>query len=143
MMRQEFGLALDEIGEMFLKRCRDAGVQLLPHPAQQCAVGGILYAVHNTYLSNHIAIRWYRIRAADNVLLESGTITDPDLDLFFPSIAANSLELIPEPLDSGWLKRARNSTSAEPLWEPVYRQAPLAPATLAKLETHPQFRSPS
>jgi hypothetical protein len=53
------------------------------------AVGGILYAVHNTELDGHIAIRWYRIRAADNVLLEWGTIADADLDLFFPSIAAN------------------------------------------------------
>src|SRR5207244_4315295 len=56
------------------------------------------------------------------------------------TIAANSMELISEPLDRAWLKRARNSTSAEPLWEPAYRQAPLAPATLAKIELHPQFQ---
>jgi tRNA U34 5-methylaminomethyl-2-thiouridine-forming methyltransferase MnmC len=55
------------------------------------------------------------------------------------TIAANSPELISEPLDSVWLQRTRNSTSAEPLYEPVYRQAPLLPATLAKLEAHPQF----
>ena len=55
------------------------------------------------------------------------------------TIAANSMQLISEPLDRSWLKRARNSTSAEPLWEPVYRQAPLTPATLGKLEMHPQF----
>lgn len=55
------------------------------------------------------------------------------------TIAANSLQLISEPLDAPWLQRARNSTSAEPLWEPLYRQAPLAPATLSKLESHPQF----
>jgi hypothetical protein len=53
------------------------------------AVGGVLYAVHNTYLNNRVAIRWYRVRGADNALLESGTIADPDLDLFFPSIAVN------------------------------------------------------
>ncbi len=57
------------------------------------------------------------------------------------TIAANTLHLISEPLDLSWLDRARNSTSAEPLWEPVYRQAPLAPETWDKLRAHPQFAS--
>jgi hypothetical protein len=57
--------------------------------AKVFAVGGVLYAVHNTELNGRIAIRWYRIRAADHTLLEQGTIADPNLDLFFPSIAAN------------------------------------------------------
>lgn len=57
--------------------------------AKVFAVGGVLYAVHNTELNGRIAIQWYRIRAADNALLEQGTIADPDLDLFMPSIAAN------------------------------------------------------
>ncbi|WP_160164629.1 MnmC family methyltransferase [Pedosphaera parvula] len=56
------------------------------------------------------------------------------------TIAANSLDLISEPLDKTWLKRAQNSTSAEPMWEPSYRQAPLAPATWEKLQQHPQFK---
>jgi len=55
------------------------------------------------------------------------------------TIAANSLKLIEEPLDRRWLTRTRNSTSAEPMWEPVYRQAPLSAATLEKLSAHPQF----
>jgi tRNA U34 5-methylaminomethyl-2-thiouridine-forming methyltransferase MnmC len=55
------------------------------------------------------------------------------------TIAANSLSLINEPLDRIWLIRARKSTSAEPLWEPVYRQAPLRDETWAKLQAHPQF----
>jgi tRNA U34 5-methylaminomethyl-2-thiouridine-forming methyltransferase MnmC len=55
------------------------------------------------------------------------------------TIAANNPELIAAPLDRVWLERARNSTSAEPLWEPIYRQLPLSPATLASLEQHPQF----
>jgi hypothetical protein len=55
------------------------------------------------------------------------------------TIAANTLELIDEPLPSGWLRRARNSKSAEPLWEPVYRQARLSPETWEKLRRHPQF----
>ena len=58
------------------------------------------------------------------------------------TIAANTLELITEPLDAHWLRRARNSTSAEPLWEPVYRQAPLSDETWEKLRRHPQFNHP-
>jgi hypothetical protein len=62
--------------------------------AKVYAVGGVLFAVHNTELNGRIAIRWYRVRAADNVLLESGTISDTNLDLFFPSIAANSYGVV-------------------------------------------------
>jgi hypothetical protein len=58
--------------------------------AKAYAVNGVLYAVHNTEYNGHIAIRWYRVRTTDNTLLESGTIADPNLDLFFPSIAANT-----------------------------------------------------
>lgn len=57
------------------------------------------------------------------------------------TIAANSLKLIAEPLNAKWLERARISYSAEPMWAPVYRQAPLSPASWEKLRTHPQFRS--
>ena len=39
------------------------------------------------------------------------------------TIAANTLDLISEPLDHKWIERARNSTSAEPLSSPMYRQA--------------------
>jgi tRNA U34 5-methylaminomethyl-2-thiouridine-forming methyltransferase MnmC len=55
------------------------------------------------------------------------------------TIAANTPALITEPLDAHWLRRVRNSTSAEPLWEPVYRQAPLTKETWGKLQQHPQF----
>lgn len=55
------------------------------------------------------------------------------------TIAANSRELIAEPLNRRWLERVRRSSSAEPLWEPVYRQAPLSAATWEKLRVHPQF----
>jgi tRNA U34 5-methylaminomethyl-2-thiouridine-forming methyltransferase MnmC len=57
------------------------------------------------------------------------------------TIAANTPALIAEPLDRRWLQRAHRSTSAEPLWEPVYRQAPLSAASWEKLQQHPQFRS--
>jgi len=55
------------------------------------------------------------------------------------TIAANSLDLIDEPLDHRWLLRARASKSAEPLFEPVYRQAPISLPTWRKLQEHPQF----
>jgi tRNA U34 5-methylaminomethyl-2-thiouridine-forming methyltransferase MnmC len=55
------------------------------------------------------------------------------------TIAANSLELIREPLDRRWLERAHRSSSAEPMWDPVYRQAPLTPASWEKLQAHAQF----
>lgn len=55
------------------------------------------------------------------------------------TIAANSLELLAEPLDHRWLQRVRRSTSAEPLQEPVYRQARLSEGNWDKLERHPQF----
>jgi hypothetical protein len=56
------------------------------------------------------------------------------------TIAANTMELIDEPLDRAWLMRARRSTSAEPLHEPVYRQARLSADTWEKLQAHPQFQ---
>jgi tRNA U34 5-methylaminomethyl-2-thiouridine-forming methyltransferase MnmC len=55
------------------------------------------------------------------------------------TIAANSFQLINEPLDRRWLQRAQRSTSAEPMWEAIYRQAPLSPESWEKLRQHPQF----
>ena len=55
------------------------------------------------------------------------------------TIAANTLDLLAEPLPREWLQRARRSRSAEPLSEPVYRQAPLSPESWEKLCRHPQF----
>jgi hypothetical protein len=57
--------------------------------AKVYAVGGVLYAAHSTELDGRIAIRWYRVGASNHTVLEAGTISDPDLDLFYPSIAAN------------------------------------------------------
>ena len=55
------------------------------------------------------------------------------------TIASNTLELIEQPLGRKWLKRARRSTSAEPLHEPIYRQMRLSAATWEQLQAHPQF----
>jgi tRNA U34 5-methylaminomethyl-2-thiouridine-forming methyltransferase MnmC len=58
------------------------------------------------------------------------------------TIAANDPVLLDDPLDRGWLSRACRSTSAEPLREPVYRQAPLSSESRDRLERHPQFACP-
>lgn len=56
------------------------------------------------------------------------------------TIAANTLSLIDEPLPRAWLRRAHNSRSAEPLWDGVYRQAPISEKTWNRLINHPQFK---
>lgn len=56
------------------------------------------------------------------------------------TIAANTPELIAEPLGEEWLRRAAASTSAEPMREPVYRQARLTTESLNGLRQHPQFQ---
>jgi queuine tRNA-ribosyltransferase len=55
------------------------------------------------------------------------------------TIAANTLELIEEPLDRRWLDRARRSHRAEPLMEPVHHVAPLSDESWERLQAHPQF----
>ena len=56
------------------------------------------------------------------------------------TIAANTLDLLTEPLDRRWLQRARRSHSAEPMTEPVYRIAPLSADSWERLQAHPQFK---
>ena len=56
------------------------------------------------------------------------------------TVAANSLELVAEPLDSRWLERAARSHSAQPLHQSVYSRAPLSPPTLEQMRRHPQFQ---
>jgi len=53
-------------------------------------VGDVLFAAHALQDGARIAVRWYRLSAINHTLLESGTITDPSLDFYFPSIAANT-----------------------------------------------------
>lgn len=57
------------------------------------------------------------------------------------TIAANTMDLLAEPLDHRWLTRAHRSTSAEPMHEPVYRQARLSVETREKLQRCAQFQS--
>ncbi|HEX3626404.1 MAG TPA: MnmC family methyltransferase [Verrucomicrobiae bacterium] len=56
------------------------------------------------------------------------------------TIAANTPDLTREPLDQRWLARAQRSDSAEPLHQPAYSRAPLTPASISALLTHPQFQ---
>jgi hypothetical protein len=56
------------------------------------------------------------------------------------TIAANTLDLIAEPLGQRWLERALRSHSAEPLREPIYSRTPLAPGTKETLRRHLQFQ---
>ena len=55
------------------------------------------------------------------------------------TLAANTPDLLDEPLNVAWLQRIRQSSGAEPLQTPVYRQAPLQPGTWEQLRRHPQF----
>jgi tRNA U34 5-methylaminomethyl-2-thiouridine-forming methyltransferase MnmC len=55
------------------------------------------------------------------------------------TIAANTLDMIAEPLNARWLARALRSHSAEPLREPVYSRKPLSSATAEQLRRHAQF----
>lgn len=55
------------------------------------------------------------------------------------TIAANTPELLSEPLDRRWLERAHRSHSAEPMREAVYRIAPLSAESWERLQAHPQF----
>ncbi len=59
------------------------------------------------------------------------------------TIAANTPELVAEPLNRRWLERAKRSDSAEPLRQAVYRRMKLSPETLEKLLRHPQFQRES
>lgn len=72
----------------------DGTTTLAGNDARICArvycVNGIIYAVHNTEVDGRMAICWYRVNAATHSLIESGVITNPELDLFFPCIAANA-----------------------------------------------------
>lgn len=53
-------------------------------------VGDDVYATHAVESGTRAVIRWYRVGASDHLLRESGTISDPSLDLFYPSLAVNT-----------------------------------------------------
>jgi hypothetical protein len=63
-------------------------------------IGDVIYAVDGVEFNAHTngsgfwtgqaAIRWYKISAANHFILQSGTLSDPVMHYFFPSIAANT-----------------------------------------------------
>jgi tRNA U34 5-methylaminomethyl-2-thiouridine-forming methyltransferase MnmC len=55
------------------------------------------------------------------------------------TIAANTLDLIDEPLDRRWLDRALRSHSAEPMFKPKWQVSPLSLQSRDRLRRHPQF----
>ncbi len=55
------------------------------------------------------------------------------------TIAANTLDLIAEPLNARWLERAMRSDSAEPMYESNYARMRLSPNSRDCLIRHPQF----
>ncbi|RMG36627.1 MAG: hypothetical protein D6725_10320, partial [Planctomycetota bacterium] len=54
--------------------------------------GDSLWVVHSVddSATGNVAIRWYEIDEPTNTVLQTGLIADPDLDLIYPSIAANA-----------------------------------------------------
>lgn len=56
------------------------------------------------------------------------------------TVAANDASLVSKPLGAAWLRKVHRSSSAEPLTQPEYRQAPLSPENRDRLDHHPQFR---
>ena len=55
-------------------------------------VGNFVYATHSTQVGLRAAIQWFKINASSFSLIDSGIISDPVLDLFYPSIIANTNE---------------------------------------------------
>lgn len=76
----------------------DDGDSRISAIAQQ--VGSVIYAVHSEEADAHLdsnqnwtgqaAIRWYKINAADHSIIQSGTLSDPVVNYFYPSVAANA-----------------------------------------------------
>ena len=57
-------------------------------------VGGSIWAAQSTRVDGRVAVRWYEIDAATDILLQSGDVTDPTLDLYYPSIAVNQFDQV-------------------------------------------------
>lgn len=56
--------------------------------------GNSLWAVQSVEDNNQAAIRWYEIDERTNAILQTGTISDPELDFYYPSIAVNPLQQV-------------------------------------------------
>jgi len=52
-------------------------------------IGDSLWAVQTVDDGGQAALRWYEINEDTNAIIQTGLISDPSLDLFYPSIAVN------------------------------------------------------
>jgi hypothetical protein len=57
-------------------------------------IGDTLYAVHGTEVNKRAALQWFKIDAVTFSILQTDVISDPTLDLFYPSIAANAAGIV-------------------------------------------------
>lgn len=55
---------------------------------------GVTWAVHSVNVDGRDAVRWIQLDPVHDIVLDWGLITDPALDLIFPSIAVNELDQI-------------------------------------------------
>src|SRR6266481_897879 len=62
--------------------------------ATVCRLNDVIYAVHSTEVDSRAAIQWFEINAVTLQVVETGIISDPTLDLFYPSIAANAAGIV-------------------------------------------------
>jgi hypothetical protein len=53
--------------------------------------GDPIWGAHAVDANGRAAIRWYELDAKTGAVRQEGTVTDPNLDLLYPSIAVNSL----------------------------------------------------
>lgn len=53
-------------------------------------LGNVLYAIHATQASNRASLQWFKIDVSSLAVIQTGVISDPGLDLFYPAIAANA-----------------------------------------------------
>src|SRR6185295_8409993 len=57
-------------------------------------VGDVLYAVHAMQTNSKAALQWFKINATNFSLIQTGVITNSNLHLFYPSIAANDAGIV-------------------------------------------------
>jgi hypothetical protein len=55
---------------------------------------GALWGVRPVDESGRAAVEWYQIDPDTNIILQTGRITDDELDLYYPSIAVNELDQV-------------------------------------------------
>jgi hypothetical protein len=55
---------------------------------------GVAWAVQSVDVDGRAAVRWLQIDPENDIVLDSGVVADPDLDLTYPSIAVNELDQI-------------------------------------------------